>query len=325
MPAGTPLTPFLANERHTVAESVFGDYARHERTRHRPLAPRGPRHCGFIDLLGRRSDSDPIDIVVTQSHTRTDKTWGAAMGETRPAELQRFYGADPERLPHGRPGKVVEWTIAELADALDGGASIGDVLTTLISAAVALVSGASCAKISVIDDGRLCSIAATSQLASSLDSAQQAAGQGPCLDAISAQKLIRCDDLGNDGRWPRFADTATTTGVRSVLTCPMDIRANSAATFSLFAFRAHTFGIESEAITAVLADHAAIALVQEQQARQFQTALASRDVIGQAKGMIMERFGVDASRAFAMLTTISQESNTPVRDLAAKLVDRAGQ
>ena len=85
------------------------------------------------------------------------------------------------------------------------------------------------------------------------------------------------------------------------------------------------FGIESEAITAVLANHAAIALVQEKQARQFKIALDSRDVIGQAKGMVMERFGVDAPRAFAMLTAISQETNTPVRDLAASLVDRVGQ
>jgi hypothetical protein len=247
------------------------------------------------------------------------------MGETRPAEPQRFYGADPERLPHGRPGKVIQWTIAELVDALAGGASIGDVLTRLIAASVALVPGAGCAKISVIEHGRLCSIAATSQLTSSLDSAQQAAGQGPCLDAISAQKLIRCDDLGNDARWPRFADAATTAGVRSVLSCPMDIRANSAATFSLFAFRAHTFGVESEAITTMLANHAAIALVHEKQARQFKAALASRDVIGQAKGMIMERFRVNAPRAFAMLAAISQETNTPVRDLAAKLVHCAGQ
>jgi transcriptional regulator with GAF, ATPase, and Fis domain len=247
------------------------------------------------------------------------------MGETKPAELQRFFAGGPERLPHGPTGKVVQRTIAELADALAGDASIADLLTTLLCASVALVPGAGCAKISVIDGGRLCSIAATSQLASALDRAQQAAGQGPCLDAISARKLIRCDDLGNDGRWPRFADTATTAGVRSVLSCPMDIRGSSAATFSLFSFRAHTFGIESEAITAVLANHAAIALVQEKQARQFKIALDSRDVIGQAKGMVMERFGVDAPRAFAMLTAISQETNTPVRDLAARLVDRVGQ
>lgn len=71
----------------------------------------------------------------------------------------------------------------------------------------------------------------------------------------------------------------------------------------------------------MLASHAAIALLHDNRERQFKAALASRDVIGQAKGMIMERFRVDALHAFAMLTAISQETNTPVRDLAARLVD----
>jgi AmiR/NasT family two-component response regulator len=73
----------------------------------------------------------------------------------------------------------------------------------------------------------------------------------------------------------------------------------------------------------MLANHAAIAIRNEEQERQFKAALATRDVIGQAKGMIMERLDVDAHRAFAMLTAISQQTNTPVRDLATTLVDGA--
>jgi AmiR/NasT family two-component response regulator len=73
----------------------------------------------------------------------------------------------------------------------------------------------------------------------------------------------------------------------------------------------------------MLAKHAAIALINQRQERQFKAALATRDVIGQAKGMIMERFGVDATQAFAMLTAISQDTNTPVRDVAARFVDSA--
>jgi AmiR/NasT family two-component response regulator len=75
----------------------------------------------------------------------------------------------------------------------------------------------------------------------------------------------------------------------------------------------------------MLANCAAIALMHDEQERQFKAALATRDVIGQAKGMIMERFGVDAARAFAMLRAISQHTNTPLRDLATRLVDCAKQ
>jgi GAF domain-containing protein len=208
---------------------------------------------------------------------------------------------------------------------LASGAGIDDMLARLTSASLALISGADCAKISVIDNGRLCSIAATSQLTRSLDGAQQAAGHGPCLEAISARKAIRCDDLRTDVRWPRFASHATTAGLHSVLSSPIEIPGDTGATFSLFGFRAEAFGAESETIGAMLANHAAIALISERQERQFKAALATRDVIGQAKGLIMERFGVDAARAFAMLTAISQETNAPVRDLAARFVDTAKQ
>jgi AmiR/NasT family two-component response regulator len=73
----------------------------------------------------------------------------------------------------------------------------------------------------------------------------------------------------------------------------------------------------------MLANHAAIALVIEEHERQFRAALATRDVIGQAKGMLMERFDIDSGRAFAMLKKISQQTNTPVRQLAVRLVDHA--
>lgn len=231
------------------------------------------------------------------------------------------YFADPKRLRHDRRDEAVHSTFAGLAGALVRGAGIEQVLAKLASAALALVDGADCAKISVIDNGHLRSIAATSQLTSSLDRAQQTAGHGPCLEAISAQKAIRCDDLRTDTRWPQFAPCATTAGVHSVLCSPIDVPGATKGTLTFLGFRARAFGADSEAIGAMLADHAAIALIHEKQERQFKAALASRDVIGQAKGMIMERFGVDASRAFAMLTAISQETNTPVRDVATRLVD----
>lgn len=228
---------------------------------------------------------------------------------------------DPEQPRHGRRGKAVQSTIARLAGAMVGKAGIEDTLSKLTGASLALIPGADCAKISIIENGHLRSITATSQLSSSLDSAQQAAGHGPCLEAIRAKKATCCNDLRTDTRWPRFASSATTAGVHSVLSSPIATPGETWATLTLFGFRAEAFGPDSEAVGAMLASHAAIALMHDEQERQFKAALATRDVIGQAKGMIMERFGVDAGRAFAMLRAISQETNTPVRDLASQLVD----
>jgi ANTAR domain-containing protein/GAF domain-containing protein len=288
-----------------------------------------------MDLLGRRLDSDPVGIVVRQSihdgqtlGCRNEKNetgyaaklWDASKGFVRKGFGMAQVGSNQQRHHHERHDKAAQSTIVELAGAFVGGAGVEDVLTKVASASVALVRGADMAKISVIDNGELRSIATTSQLTALLDSAQRMSGQGPCLEAISAHKAVRCDDLGSDVRWPRFAQPAADAGVRSVLSCPADIPGATAATLSLFGLQPKAFGMESDAMGAMLASHAALALLNEEQERQFKAALATRDVIGQAKGMIMGRFGVDAPRAFAMLTAISQQSNIPVRDLAGEVV-----
>ena len=232
--------------------------------------------------------------------------------------------ADRERLERDCHDGSIQSTITELVSALVHGAGIEEMTIKLTSASVALVSGAEFAKISLIKNGQLHSIAATSQLAALLDDAQQAAGRGPCLDAVNAQKPIRCSDLCTDARWPRFAAVATNAGVRAVLSFPMDVPGAAGATLSLFGSEPGTLGIEADGTAAMLAHHAAIALFTAEHERQFKAALATRDAIGQAKGVLMERFGVDSGRAFAMLKTISQQTNTPVRQLAASVVDRAG-
>ena len=236
---------------------------------------------------------------------------------------QLGYVADPQRLDREYHDGTVQSTLAELVSALVRGAGIEEMLTKLTSASVALVPGAEFAKISLIGNGHLRSIAATSESIALLDCAQQAAGQGPCLDAVHTQNPIRCSDLRTDVRWPQFARAAMTAGVHCVLSCPLDMPGGSGATLTLFGSQPGAFRRGSAAIAAMLADHAAIALFTAEHERQFRAALATRDIIGQAKGLLMERFGVDSARAFAMLKQISQETNTPVRQLAARLVDRA--
>ena len=75
----------------------------------------------------------------------------------------------------------------------------------------------------------------------------------------------------------------------------------------------------------MLATHAAVALIANDERLQFQSALASRDVIGQAKGMIMERFDVDAVRAFELLKSLSQNSNTRLAVVAQEIVSRGSE
>jgi GAF domain-containing protein len=201
---------------------------------------------------------------------------------------------------------------------------VEDTLKGVTAAAVELIDGVDCADVLLIRDGEFHSKAPTSDLAPAMDQVQRRTGEGPCLDATDAG-IIRCDDLDDDPRWPQFAAAAVDAGVRSVLSFQLYTHGADSGALNLFGAAARSFDDESQAIGAMLATHAAIALIAANREHQFESALASRDIIGQAKGMIMLRFDVDAIRAFELLRMMSQNSNTPVRVIAAEIVQHMGR
>ena len=176
-----------------------------------------------------------------------------------------------------------------------------DTLAGVSAAAVDLIRGVDCADVLLIHDGDFRSIAATSALAPLLDQAQRQTGEGPCPDASATAVMIRCDDLREDPRWPGFARAAVAAGVLSVLSFQLYTHGADSGALNLFGFGTGTFDDESEVIGAMLATHAAVALIAANRQHQFESALASRDIIGQAKGILMERYDVDAVRAFELL------------------------
>jgi AmiR/NasT family two-component response regulator len=94
---------------------------------------------------------------------------------------------------------------------------------------------------------------------------------------------------------------------------------------NLFSFKPNAFDANDETIGVVLAAHAAAAILASRQGEQLESALSTRDRIGQAKGIIMERFGVDDLKAFEMLRTLSQDSNTRLIDIAQRVIDTRGE
>lgn len=170
------------------------------------------------------------------------------------------------------------------------------------------------------DDFR--TLAATHQLAVDVDDIQERFREGPCLDAADGDALVRCDDLREDPRWPQFAKGAIAAGVHAMLSFQLYTHDNRKGALNLFGLQPGAFTAKDQAVGAMLATHAATALIAHDRERQFQSALSSRDAIGQAKGMIMERFAVDATRAFELLRKLSQDSNVPLVDVAAGLVAR---
>jgi AmiR/NasT family two-component response regulator len=111
-------------------------------------------------------------------------------------------------------------------------------------------------------------------------------------------------------------------GVRSMLSFQLLTHDGRVCALNVFGLDPHCFGPEDETVCAMFATHAALALIADTKHGQFQSALASRDLIGQAKGRIMERFDVDAVRAFELLKRLSQTSNTRLVEVAAQIVAR---
>ncbi|MFC7673231.1 GAF and ANTAR domain-containing protein [Mycolicibacterium sp. GCM10028919] len=204
-----------------------------------------------------------------------------------------------------------------------------DIATTLFqvtSAAVELIEGVEYADVLLIDGiDSFQSVASTGRVASDLDDVQRRFGEGPCIDAALDDVVTVSNDLSEETRWPRFAESAVAVGVHGMLSFRLYTHDARMGALNLFAGERDVFSSDVEALAAMLATQAAIALIADDKELQFRSALASRDMIGQAKGMIMERFNVDAMRAFELLKRLSQESNTRLIDIATELVARGSE
>lgn len=194
-------------------------------------------------------------------------------------------------------------------------------LDDFVASAAESVPGAQYAGITITQRRTLATVAATGRYPVVLDEIQNHEGEGPCLAAARDDHTIRIDDLAADTRWPRYRREALQyTPIRSVLSIQLFSHHQKAGALSFYAERALAFDDDSMKAGATSANHAALAWEIVQRERQFRTALASRDIIGQAKGILMERFSIDAVAAFDLLKRLSQESNTAVTVLAERLV-----
>ena len=218
---------------------------------------------------------------------------------------------------------VLRQTMRQLTEQFVHPAEIDATLRSVTTSCVELIDGVESADVLLVaGPDRFKSVAATSQIAVDVDDLQKRFREGPCLDAANGNPVIVCNDLRDDARWPTFAEAAVAAGVHSLMSFELYTNHTRRGAMNLFGFKPDVFNPENEAVAAMLATHAAVALIANDERLQFQSALASRDVIGQAKGMIMERFAVDAVRAFELLTNLSQNSNIPVAKIAADLVAR---
>lgn len=191
-----------------------------------------------------------------------------------------------------------------------------------VDLAVKNVQGCDAASVSMVyARKRVDTPAATDDMAVTGDRLQYETGEGPCLSAIWDEESVYVPDLTNDPRWlnwgPRVAEV---TGARSSFSVRLFTIDDVLGALNLYSTSAAAFDAEDKAEAFAIAAHIAIAVASSQKLQQFENALDTRTIIAQACGLVMERYDIDSTRAFALLTRISSTQNIKLRDVAAELV-----
>ena len=210
---------------------------------------------------------------------------------------------------YGRPDADSDTVIAELAE----------------HAAVE-IPGAQYAGVTVTRNAKhIDTPAATHKWPILLDEIQQRHREGPCLTAAWEEKTIHVADLETDERFPLYRrDALEQTPIRSVMAFQLWIAGETMGALNVYAEHPHAFGPGRRRTSAWCSPRTRRWRGMPRAATSSsRSALASRDVIGQAKGMLMERYGVDAIQAFDLLRKLSQDSNVPLVQVATELISKA--
>jgi GAF domain-containing protein len=211
--------------------------------------------------------------------------------------------------------------MADMARAMQNSEDVSLTLQTLTACATDTVEGVDFASISVRHgDGRLETLAPTDPLIRQVDELQFKLAEGPCYDAVEGDSVCLSEDLAHDDSWPAYGPQVAALGIRSQLGIRLATDGGWRVALNLYAKRPRAFDSDTIEVAELFADQAAVAMGFVRTVQTLNKALATRQTIGQAVGILMERYTMDAERAFAFLVRASQTSNMKLRDVADEIV-----
>ena len=210
--------------------------------------------------------------------------------------------------------------MAEVARALHQPEVMEDVLDRLVRAACTAIPGVDFAGVSIGSPTSIDTVAASDPVVEDLDRLQYSLGEGPCLDAIRGHTVVMVTDMASEPRWPRYAPKAAQLGVLSQLGVDIFTDGATVGGLNLYAARRNALDESSQQAAMVFAVHAALALNSTMKVTGLVEALQSRQRIGEAVGIVMHKFTIDEQAAFGYLVRVSQESNTRMEDVAARII-----
>jgi hypothetical protein len=317
-----------ANTRDQTADDREAELDKWERQLDaRAAEPGGPAEESGASAQRTEAHAGRSQARQVRDEARAKRTIAAA--DRDESTKRRQADAPPTRLA---------MAFADIAEQLYGADSFDDVLSRIAEAAVSTVAGCRMASVTLHERSVTLhersgyrTAASTDPAATAVDQAQYQSHEGPCLDAVDAAMVYA--ESFPDERWPTLASRPTESGVQSALS--YRLAAASSGTANAGGGSLNSYGVIPDAfndtaqeIGLILAAHASVAAraVDERSTlrslgRDLQQALLSRDVIGQAKGILMERLNITPEDAFDLLRRSSQHLNLKLRDVARGLAE----
>lgn len=215
----------------------------------------------------------------------------------------------------------------EVARSLFLADSVGDTLVRAVDLCVVTIEACELAGALLFEGDATTDRVCTDPIVDEVDALQRRTGEGPCLDAVAHKLTFYADELGTDPRWPNFGPGAASLGIRSLLALPMAANGTSGA-INLYSRYSQAFGVIDRARGLLLAAMAGFACStarahedEERRAENLHAALVTRELIGQAQGILIERERITGDQAFHILRQASQHLNVKLREVAQDLID----
>jgi transcriptional regulator with GAF, ATPase, and Fis domain len=205
-----------------------------------------------------------------------------------------------------------------------GRRTVEHTLEKSVQLAVELISGADACGVTLVQRGHgLKTPVSTGDMVVRGDALQYGLGEGPCMDAVWEHEVVISHDLAEERRWPSWAPRVVEElGARSMMCIQLFTDTHTLGAMNMYSKKPHVFNEVDDAPEAqALSAHIAVALAAAQEIEHLHTALTRRTEIGQAEGILMERFGITGARAFEVLRRVSSHSNRKLQVVALELVE----
>ncbi|GAA2102214.1 GAF and ANTAR domain-containing protein [Microlunatus panaciterrae] len=212
-------------------------------------------------------------------------------------------------------------SLAEMTIDMVSQPDVAQTLDTVVQNAVQ-ATAADGAGVLLIRPGQVVQTAAASdEVVRRAEALQSACGEGPCLQAIWSHDTFLVRDTRADERWPRWAAGVAELGWRCILGVRLFTKQTTIGALNLFSQSVDAFDPDDVDVAEIFGQHASLALMAAQEDAGLRAAIGAKHLIGQAQGILMERYGIDADRAFAVLRRHSQDSNVKLRTVAEQVIE----